>query len=115
MAKTPKPWFRKGRGWFVTINGKQHNLGRNKEAAHQQFYRLMQMPLETQRIFASTIFARSMFSDGWIRIRTFLAVRDAITCGVSNAVFAGPIGKVILTRTPWNSWRCLRANIEKSL
>ena len=50
MAKTPHPWFRKGRGWFVTLNGKQHNLGRNKQAAFQEFYRLMQTPAEHQRV-----------------------------------------------------------------
>lgn len=27
MARRAHPWFRGGRGWFVTLQGKQHNLG----------------------------------------------------------------------------------------
>ena len=27
MARTPKPWYRKGRGWMATINGEQIPLG----------------------------------------------------------------------------------------
>lgn len=36
MARRAHPWFRGGRGWFVTLQGKQHNLGvtdPNAEAA----------------------------------------------------------------------------------
>lgn len=45
MARRPKPWFRKDRGaWFVTINGKRHNLGPDKKAAFDEFYRLMRQP-----------------------------------------------------------------------
>lgn len=50
MPKTPKPWFRNGRGWFVTIAGKQHNLGRNKKEAFERFYRLMSEPQETRSL-----------------------------------------------------------------
>ena len=41
MARRAKPWFRKGRGWFVTIDGKQISLGKDKEAAHRSFHELM--------------------------------------------------------------------------
>ncbi|MFW6114627.1 MAG: hypothetical protein ACOC7K_02705 [bacterium] len=44
MARRPKPWFRKGRGWFVQIEGKQHNLGPDKEQAFQRFHELMSRP-----------------------------------------------------------------------
>jgi integrase len=45
MPRTPKPWWRKDRAsWFVTINGKRHNLGPNRELAHQEFHRLMTQP-----------------------------------------------------------------------
>ena len=50
MPKSPKPWCRKGRGWFVTIRGKQVNLGRDRKAAFQEFYRLMREPAERQRV-----------------------------------------------------------------
>ena len=57
MAKTPKPWFRKGRGWFVTIAGKQHNLGRGKKAAFQEYYRLMNQPAEHLQVSGRTMAA----------------------------------------------------------
>ncbi len=41
MARCPKPWLRKGRGWFVTLNGKQHFLSRHKKEAFAKFYELM--------------------------------------------------------------------------
>jgi hypothetical protein len=45
MPRIPKPWWRKDRlSWFVTINGKRHNLGPNRELAHQEFHRLMTQP-----------------------------------------------------------------------
>lgn len=49
MARRPKPWFRKGRGWFVQIEGKQHNLGPDKEQAFQRFRELMSRP-ETPQV-----------------------------------------------------------------
>ena len=44
MARRPKPWLRKGRGWFVTIDGKQVPLGNDKEAAYRRFHELMAEP-----------------------------------------------------------------------
>ena len=45
MARKPKPWFWKARnGWYVTIDGVKHNLGRDKTAAHTRFYQLMAEP-----------------------------------------------------------------------
>lgn len=45
MARRPKPWFWKARrSWFVTLDGKRHNLGPDKEAAHDRFHQLMSEP-----------------------------------------------------------------------
>ncbi len=44
MARRSRPWLRKGRGWFVTINGKQVSLGKDKEAAYRLFHELMATP-----------------------------------------------------------------------
>lgn len=57
MAKTPKPWFRKGRGWFVTIGGKQHNLGPERKSAYQEYYRLMQQPAEQRKVSGQSLAA----------------------------------------------------------
>jgi integrase len=40
-GKVPHPWFRKGRGWFVWVGGKQHPLGQEKDEAHRRFHLLM--------------------------------------------------------------------------
>ncbi len=57
MARTPKPWFRKGRGWFVTVGGKQHNLGRDRKAAFQEYYRLMQQSPERREVSGKSMAA----------------------------------------------------------
>lgn len=44
MARRPNPWLRKGRGWFVTIDGKQVSLGNDKDAAYRRFHELMAAP-----------------------------------------------------------------------
>ncbi len=45
MARQPKPWYRKSRGlWYVQIDGKQVNLGRDRKAAMQRFHELMAQP-----------------------------------------------------------------------
>jgi integrase len=44
MARRPKPWLRKGRGWFVTLDGKQVSLGVDKNQAHIRFHQLMSEP-----------------------------------------------------------------------
>ena len=42
MARIPKPWFRKDRkSWFVTISGKRHNLGDNKDQAFAKYHQMM--------------------------------------------------------------------------
>lgn len=47
MARQPKPWYWKARkAWFVTIDGRRHNLGREKKAAHTRFHELMREPVK---------------------------------------------------------------------
>jgi len=43
--KFPKPWFRPERGvWYVTLDGKQHNLGAEREAAFDRYRELLKAP-----------------------------------------------------------------------
>jgi len=44
MARRPKPWLRRGRGWYVQHNGRQIALGRDKKIAFERFHRLMTQP-----------------------------------------------------------------------
>ncbi|MDB4614148.1 site-specific integrase [bacterium] len=45
MARQPKPWYWKARkAWFVTIDGKRHNLGSEKKPAQDRFHQLMRSP-----------------------------------------------------------------------
>ncbi len=44
--KFPKPFFVKSRGlWYVQIRGKQHNLGRDEQAAFRLYHELMAKPV----------------------------------------------------------------------
>jgi integrase len=41
----PKPWFRPSRKtWYVEIDGKQHNLGADRDAAFRKYHELMTAP-----------------------------------------------------------------------
>lgn len=52
MRKFPKPWFRPKRGvWYVTLDGKQINLGPDKATAFEQYKQLLVQP--RQRAVAS--------------------------------------------------------------
>lgn len=42
--KFPKPWFRNGRGWFVTLDGRQIKLADNREEALSRYQELMATP-----------------------------------------------------------------------
>lgn len=45
MPHYPKPFFREARGlWYVQVDGKQINLGAEREAAFRQYHQLMQQP-----------------------------------------------------------------------
>ena len=45
MPHFPKPFFRKSRGvWYFQIQGKQHNLGPDRERAFEQYHDLMRRP-----------------------------------------------------------------------
>jgi len=49
MPRRPKPWFWKARdGWYVTIGGKRHPLGQDKDEAYDRFYALMRQPQQTK-------------------------------------------------------------------
>ncbi|MBI3822045.1 MAG: hypothetical protein HY289_05110 [Planctomycetes bacterium] len=41
MAHFAKPWYRKGRGWFLEPNGKQIRLGDEKEESFARYHQLM--------------------------------------------------------------------------
>jgi integrase len=45
MPHYPKPFHRANRGlWYVQIDGRQHNLGPNKDEAFRRYHQLMQAP-----------------------------------------------------------------------
>ena len=55
MAHYPKPFFRGDRGlWYVQLNGKQHNLGREKDDAFRRYHQLMQAPTPVASTLALT-------------------------------------------------------------
>lgn len=51
MPHYPKPFYRKSRGlWYVQIDGKQHNLGPDREDAFRQYRNLMAQPKEQRQV-----------------------------------------------------------------
>lgn len=47
MPHFPKPWFRPSPNtWYVEIDGKQVNLGQDKDEAFRQYHKLMSQPRE---------------------------------------------------------------------
>jgi len=57
----------KGRGWFVTISGTQHNLGRDKKAAYHEYHPLMRQPENQRKISGQSLVA--IFDDflDWVQ------------------------------------------------
>ena len=56
MPKFAKPWFRPARGvWYVTLDGKQVNLGPDRTAAFEEYARLIAAPKEVRRAPAHSL------------------------------------------------------------
>ncbi len=67
MARQPKPWYRKDRkAWFVTIDGKRHNLGKNKAEAFDRFHQLMTKPKQRRVVSESLPALIDLFLD-WVQ------------------------------------------------
>ncbi len=82
MARTPTPWYRKSRNcWFVMLDGKQHNLGPDKKAAFEKFYRLM---LETQQAKPAAESFASL-ADQFLRMGPAETSRQIPTSGIATA------------------------------
>lgn len=58
MPREPKPWFWKQRSqWVVNIRGVRHYLGPDRDAAFEEFYRLMRQPVECRRVSSQSLVA----------------------------------------------------------
>jgi integrase len=57
MPHFPKPFYRKSRGlWYVQIDGKQHNLGPDRDQAFETYHDLMRQP-ETVAVVGESVLA----------------------------------------------------------
>lgn len=67
MPHFPKPFFRKPRGlWYVQIDGKQHNLGPDRERAFEMYHELMRRPQSRPVASGSVVAIVEAFLD-WCR------------------------------------------------
>jgi integrase len=57
QPKFPRPWFRKGRGWYVTLGGQQTFLDADREQALARYHQLMQQPRERRAVVAESVVA----------------------------------------------------------
>ena len=56
MPKFSKPWFRAQRGvWYVTLDGKQINLGADRNVAFEEYARLIAVPKEQRQAPAHSL------------------------------------------------------------
>ena len=73
MARQAKPWFRKGRGWYVQRDGQQVFLSKDKKDAQQKFHELMlEKPKKTIRSDSVAALIEG-FSLQWLSDPTALA------------------------------------------
>jgi integrase len=73
-GRIPHPWFREGKGaWFVHIDGRQINLGKDKEEAFRKFHGLMagrgQVGAETDPSLTAEQLVRAYLADGERRLQ----------------------------------------------
>lgn len=58
MPHYPKPFFRKNRRlWYVQIDGKQHNLGPDRDKAFELYFTMMQQPKESPQVVGESVLA----------------------------------------------------------
>ncbi len=70
MAHFPKPFFKKSRKlWYVEIARKQHNLGPDRDAAFQEYARLMAQPQESRQAAARSLPVVIDEFLGWMKSR----------------------------------------------
>jgi integrase len=57
MSQFPKPWLRRGRGWYVTLDGTQIFLGKKKAEAFAEYQELLRKPRENRQVIAESVVA----------------------------------------------------------
>ncbi|MEN1682009.1 MAG: tyrosine-type recombinase/integrase [Planctomycetota bacterium] len=82
MPRIPKPWFRKGRGWFVQLDRKQVPLGPDRDAAFAEYHRLMLQPREHRQVSGQALVAVIDKFPCWVEAKrapqTFAWYRDLL-------------------------------------
>lgn len=53
--KFPKPWCRKNRGWYVTLDGEQIPLGKERAEAMAAYHKLMQEPRQERKVSSLSV------------------------------------------------------------
>ena len=67
MPKIAKPWCRKGRGWYVTLYGKQIPLGQQRKQAFERYHDLLRQPPERRTVPADLVSALADLFLDWPR------------------------------------------------
>ena len=55
--KFPKPWHRKGRGWYATLDGQQVKLGKKKAEALERYKKIMAEPKKAMVVSSDSVLA----------------------------------------------------------
>ena len=109
MARRPKPWQRKGRGWFVTFDGKQVPLGTDKKIAFKKFYELMSRPREQRADALSLLKLFDSFLE-WNRKNRAPATYQSYKEKLQSLIDAAPEGLHVDDLKPFHIQQWLDAN-----
>lgn len=109
MARNPKPWKRKGRGWFVTLGGKQISLGNDKKEAYDRFYELMARLPEKPSTEEEDVLVVSLFDDflEWNRKNRAIATYESYRQKLQSLSDALPDGVTAKSLKPFHVQRWL--------
>lgn len=66
MPKFAKPWYRKRRGWYVTLDDRQTPLGNDCNAAFEEYRNLMRQPRKRKVPAGTVLSVIEMFLD-WVQ------------------------------------------------
>ena len=88
MPHFPKPFFRASRSlWYVQVDGKQHNLGRDEKAAFEKYHDLMRQPNPEREAAPTALVAEALALFGYTSDDVDPRIPPALTnAGASHLV-----------------------------
>jgi IPT/TIG domain len=106
MAHFAKPWFRKGRGWLLEINGKRVKRGDERDESFTRYHQIMAGQAPSMYVDAPTITSLSPTSGSTVGgttvtiVGTNFSTTSSVTIGGVVAAFGVINSTTIAVITP---------------